>query len=61
MQYDGGQHPGQDNVDGELCRAEDFPWRVDSEPAFVPDQLVLARFLRLDTVRDRQLPGTFGE
>ena len=37
-----------------------FPGRVDPEPALAPDQLVLARILRLHAVRDRQLRGPDG-
>ena len=60
MQHHRGQHPGQGDVDGEPRRAEDLPRRVDPEPALSPDQLVLARILRLHAVRDRQLRGPDG-
>ena len=61
VQHHRGQHPGQGDVDGEPGLPEDLPRGVDPEPALGPDELVPARVLGTDVVRDRQLRGARGE
>ena len=61
VQHHRGQHPGQGDVDGEPGVPEDLPRGVDPEPALGPDELVPARVLGTDVVRDWQLRGARGE